>query len=105
MAKIAVGVSRWVQRLQAYAVQPPSGLVTDANRSLEVRSQNRTAGGRVVRAGRAWRQSLLLCHLAPVAPFGPQLFFCPALQLLEITSHMAAAVNEEYIARLIAGVT
>jgi hypothetical protein len=43
--------------------------------------------------------------LAPVAPFGPQLFFCPALQLLEITSHMAAAVNEEYIARLVAGVT
>ncbi|KAL4854893.1 Protein-ribulosamine 3-kinase [Chlorella vulgaris] len=55
MAKIAVGVSRWVQRLQAYAVQPPSGLVTDANRSLE---------------------------------------------LLEITSHMAAAVNEEYIASM-----
>jgi hypothetical protein len=45
MAKIAVGVSRWVQRLQAYAVQPPSGLVTNANRALEVRSKFRTAGG------------------------------------------------------------
>ncbi|KAI3435673.1 hypothetical protein D9Q98_001731 [Chlorella vulgaris] len=55
MAKISVGVSRWVQRLQAYAVQPPSGLVTNANRALE---------------------------------------------LLEITSHMAAAVNEEYIASM-----
>ena len=38
MAKIAVGVSRWVRRLQAYALQPPEGLVTNANRSLEVRA-------------------------------------------------------------------
>ncbi len=37
LAKIAVGVSRWVQRLRQYAVQPTEGLVLGANRSLEVR--------------------------------------------------------------------
>ena len=37
LAKIAVGVSRWVRRLQEYALQPTEGLVTNANSSLEVR--------------------------------------------------------------------
>ena len=36
LAKVAVGVSKWVQKLQAYAVQQPESLVINAQRALEV---------------------------------------------------------------------
>jgi hypothetical protein len=55
LAKVAVGVSKWVHKLQTYTVQPPEGLITNAQRALE---------------------------------------------LAEISSHIAAAVQEEYVASM-----
>lgn len=55
LAKVAVGVSKWVHKLQTYTVQQPEGLVVNAQRALE---------------------------------------------LAEISSHIAAAVQEEYVASM-----
>ena len=39
LAQVAVKMSKWVDKLQAYTVQPTEGLVTNAQRALEVRTR------------------------------------------------------------------
>lgn len=102
LAKTAVGVSRWVKRLQDYSIRPPEGLVTNAQRSLEA-------------SPAAAASPLLLCvalfvclkravrgdALGARGPHQCCSSTCsrPSMQLMEITKHMAAAVQEEYIAK------
>ncbi len=69
MAKIAAGVSKWVKRVQEYAVQPPSGLVTNAQRALEVRRPVRALSG---------RQPLLQPAMLPAAALLPAPVPAPA---------------------------
>jgi hypothetical protein len=93
LAKIAVGVSRWVKRLQEYAVQPAEGLVTNAHRSLEARLA-RAGGARCPHAA-----SLQALHPPPRPGRRLLIVCCAHPQLMEITKHMADAVQEEYVAK------
>lgn len=103
LAKAAVGVSKWVKRLQEYVVAPPSGLVTNAQRALEVRgvcggahpaASCGTAAASRLRIPRTASPGFSAAAAACGLP-------CPASpQLSEITRHISAAVQEEYVASM-----
>lgn len=73
LAQVAVKVSKWVHKLQAYTVQPAEGLVTNAQRALEVRSGGVLAGA----------VSGLFVDACPPTCVQPAcLFHMPSIQLL-----------------------